>query len=1072
MSRRRYGVALRSAAGAAGPWGAWPALARASWLFARPLLALGAVVSLAMFASAAFWLAALGALATLSVRSARSPLPPAIVAAAIAAISPLAGVLLATRLLLSEATLRYLGRGGGPSRAKGLSVVAAARLAFARSLFDVSVPGLEQARREFGLTLSEGGEDTDAVLERALAYAFAAWANWRWLELLALLKQIVRGLLSGQWSSPSEGAELDLLFLSISEELLTGIARWLSLAVAAGTAFALGGGVDAPLLGGGLGGRCAAALATLLIAMPLSARPRGFAGAAIATALAWWLTGGEVWEPIAIAVAAGAAVGALRPRVERLNLAGRMRWRRWPPPPGTPRRLRPHWRAASKAAAAGDERTALELFGDLARDREATDRLFVAALGRAALLEIDLGRFQDAAGHLDEISEREDGLSGVAAVAAGMLALELGDLARAEALLSRALEELGRSSPLAPRATLALSDALARKGEPDRALELVARLRSRPFAIRGLAASLETQLAIAEALVRAGEGERAADLLDELDGLSDVSDLPLGDGPEGRRRMHHAAARALTLRGRLLLDANASRSVALLERAVAMAADAGDGALLATAETLLGAAQALSGQAETGVRAIATGVEALEARRVQLRASARRGALIVAAESLYSAALRGLCAAQAAGEEGAGPVAAELIESLRKSALAETLRTGPLPIDSATSELIERIRVGEEGGAGELDRLHSMLREQISARFADAYLPRRASADRLREVARSTRHHVLSFYVPPSGLPGWRVWIRPSGEIEVDRVGPDASEEGDLLAALATDGALPPECLHEPLLESAGAWERLAGQLIPKGLREHLSAVPPERPEPVLVVPDGVLALVPWAALHVGGRPLVEMATVQTAPAQELVGVATAASPSERVIAHLSGDDGELDPLRVRSAVQVVGDREKFLEGLRSQLFDGAYMASHGDRTGLRQRIEFADGSTLSAATALAIRWPSWAVFGSCLVGRVEQAAGHEPFGLAISCMLRGADTVAASVVELTDEGATACGELAAGLAGGGAPAQVLREAQLRQLRRRRLISLADGLGLICISGGASPGRDAESQARTQGFFA
>ncbi len=180
--------------------------------------------------------------------------------------------------------------------------------------------------------------------------------------------------------------------------------------------------------------------------------------------------------------------------------------------------------------------------------------------------------------------------------------------------------------------------------------------------------------------------------------------------------------------------------------------------------------------------------------------------------------------------------------------------------------------------------------------------------------------------------------------------------------------------------------------------------------------------------------------------------------PAERVVAHLAGGDGaaELAPLRARNGLQVVSSREKFLSALRSELFDGAYMASHGDELGFRQRIEFSDGSTLSAASALGFAWPTWAVFGACLVGRLEQAAGHEPFGLAVSCMLRGADTVVASVVELTDEGALACGELSAALAAGRDPARALRDAQRARLDDRTLTTLADGLGLVCISTAAS----------------
>ena len=1024
---------------------------------ARPALAVAACAAILASGDAPPWLAAIAVAAVVCVRSARSPWPSALVAAATAPISVPAAALLGCRVLVGEGVLWYLGRGHGRGlavRAVGLARVATARLDAARRIAGAPFRELEDARA--GFEAARAGEDEDELYEAAGLYALAAWAHRRWRELFALLRSVVRGFLRGQWSGP--GVDREMLGLLVGEELLTVLARWGSLALAALVGFLVGGGVDAPLLGAGFGGRCAAALATLLIAMPLTRRQVGVFGAVLGAAVAWLLTGGQFWKVAAIAIAAGVAVHALRPQVEGFNLAGRSRWNRWPAPRGTPWRLRWQWRTASKAVAEGNERIGVDMFEQVARDGKATRQLFAAALGRAALLEVDLGRLQSAAAHLDEISAGDEELRGSAAVATGMLALALGELDRAIDLLRRALGGLGRFSPLAPRATLALCDALARRGEPDEALELIAELRARPFAMRGLAAMLETQATIVGALLRRGEEDAAASLLADLGNLQDdEADLPLPPGAEPRRRLQRANAQLLLLRGRLALEAHPSKGVADLERAAGMAATAGDEALTASAEALLGVALARSGRAALGLPAIAKGVEALEARRVQLRAARRRGALVVAAEDVYSWALRGLCSAQGAGREEAGTIGARLIESLRQSALAETLRAGRLPIDEETRDLIERIQHGEDDGDGEVERLRALLSDQVSARFAEAYLPRTVDAERLREAARGHRHHVLSFYVPPGGLPGWRAWIAPGGEMRVDEV--ERGGEGELLAELAVEGGLRPERLHEPLGDAAADWEHLAEQLLPDGLRERLERAGPQRPERVLVVPDGPLALVPWAALRVGGRPLVESAVLRTAPALELAGMADAPVAAERVVAHLvDGDGAELDPLCARDGLEVVSSREKFLGALRSRLFDGAYMASHGDELGLRQRIDFGDGSTLSAATALGFAWPSWAVFAACLVGRVEQAAGHEPLGLAISCMLRGADTVVASVVELTDDGALACGELSAALSAGSDPAAALREAQRARLKSRTLTTVADGLGLVCISTAAPQG--------------
>jgi len=1044
------------------PWASWPALARWTWLGLRPLLALAALICIAAFGGASIGAELALALALLAAqRSVRMPLLALPVAAVAVAVSPPTAALFVARIVFGEAVLIGLGRGAGGVRAarrRGLEVVAAARLEAMGRLFETQVPSLERCREDFAAAVI--GDSEDRVLEVVAPYAAAAWAHWRWRELLGVARRVARGVYRSDWAgAPGDALERELAPMVLLEEALSAAARLIPLAIAATAAFFLVPAGQGLVFGDSLWGHGASALVTMLIAGPLTRRRISITGAVCAAAFGWLLVGAAIWEVAAIAIATAFAVRSTRRMAESFNFAGRGRWRRWPMPPGTPLRLRGEWRAASKAVESGRERLAVDMFEDLARRAERHDDLFVGALGRAALLEVDLGRLQDAAEHLDEISGRGAAVNGSAAVARGMLSAALGDFGRAAAQLREALDGLDRSSPLRPRARIALSDALVHEGEPDAALELIRELRSEPLAIRGVAGILEAQVTIAAALLERGDRNEAAELLKDASFFAeDDQELPLGG--EGRNRLRRAAAEVMMLRGRVMLDSSRTGdAVPHLERAADLAASAEDEALLATAKILHGAALARIEGGEAAVAEIAEGVDLLESRRVQLRAAERRTAMIVAGEQLYASALGGLLGAQRRSVPGAGIAAARLVESLRQSALATTLRAGPLPLDRETRDLIGRVDAGEKS-AGDVEHLRALVQEQISSRFAAAYLPTGVEAEQLGKTAREFGH-VLSFYVPPNGMPGWRVWVSPDGEAEVGMFGA-GRDPGELLSMIA-EGGLSDEVVHAPLYSMADEWSRLAEELLPLGLRDAVSRAGADRPPRILVVPDGPLNLVPWSALHVGGEPLFERAVVQVAPVLELVTEDREARPAERVVAHLfEADEAELAPLRQGGNVQPVQSRERFVKALESELFDGAYIASHGDQLGLGQRVELGDGSALSAASALACTWPPWVVFSSCLVGRVEQVVGQEPFGLAISCMLRGADTVVASVVDLTGAGAMACGAVAAQLAAGQTPADALREAQRERMRERQLASLADGLGLVCISMLRAPSRGGE----------
>lgn len=1038
------------------PWSGWPASARWLWLVGRPVLAIAAIACSVLFGHYSAWLAAPIVAVAASVRTVRWPWLSAAAAAATVVVSPVAAILLCGRVAIGELVLLRLGRGAsgeGSARQRGLSAVSAARLGFAHLLGDGGDQGLDEARQAYAEASRVGGE---APIEPAIALAAAAWSHYRWAELLSLLRAALTAARTGQWPGAQVQTSLDreMMRLALLEEALAGAARWGTLAVAAAVGFATGSSAAGPIAGGSF----AALIATLSLAAPLTRKPPSLLGTLAGLGLAWALCGPQAWRALAIAVAAALLVRALRRLVASRALGGRSRRRRWPAPRGTPWRLRSHWRAAAEAIDNGQERIGVDMLCQLAGDVAAPEALKAAALGRAALLEVELGRLQAAATHLDRISAQAGEGFGTATVAAGMLATALGDFERAEQLLRRSIDGMGRGSPLAPRAKLALCEVLAERGETAAAIELIAELRAQPLALPGIDGMLDAEVAIAAAQNAEGNPGAAYQRLAELETiLADEGFGTIDAEADAARRIQRSKVRALLLWGQLEMRREPRDAERSFGRAVGLATAAQDEALRASGEVLYGAALARNGRMEEAVAAIAAGTNTLETRRSQLRRADRRMAMIGAGETLYGWGLRGLAMAQRKVGDRAGIVAATLIGSLRQSALAAALRSGSFSLDEQTQALVEEAEVNPGQGSG-VEDLRTRIERGVSARFASLYLPSKVATSSLRGVARQF-DNVIAFYSPGGGLPSSRVWISASEGARVDAIdGRLASNR--LLAAIAKTGRLSHDQLHEPLYERASEWETLADLLLPLGLREQLSASPHERPQRLLIVPDGNLAMLPWAALHVDGRPLLEAAVLQVTPAIELAGIANPGRrDGGRVLAHLAdpGDDDELRALGENGRVEIASTRNSFLGGLEAGDFAGAYLAAHGHDVGLRQAVEFADGSTLSAAGALSYKWPRWAIFSSCLVGRVEQRAGGEPLGLPVSCMLKGADTVIASVVEIADQGAISiCGSLAARLAAGDDPAESLRDLQLAHLGRP-LSTVADGYGLVCISTEAGP---------------
>jgi CHAT domain-containing protein len=92
-------------------------------------------------------------------------------------------------------------------------------------------------------------------------------------------------------------------------------------------------------------------------------------------------------------------------------------------------------------------------------------------------------------------------------------------------------------------------------------------------------------------------------------------------------------------------------------------------------------------------------------------------------------------------------------------------------------------------------------------------------------------------------------------------------------------------------------------------------------------------------------------------------------------------------------------------------------------------------------------------VFASCIVGALTVRAGAEPTGLVISCLLGGASSVVAGVIEVHAGVADRlCAALTARLLHGQHPADALRDAQLAFIESRDTASAHRWAGYICIS--------------------
>jgi tetratricopeptide (TPR) repeat protein len=730
-------------------------------------------------------------------------------------------------------------------------------------------------------------------------------------------------------------------------------------------------------------------------------------------------------------------------------------------------------RAIRALADRGDIAMAVQALSDLTEEcRTTRPALASGAAAQAALLELDRNRLQSAVEAAALASDLLPGdppapVAGLVHAAEGRTSLLVGDPAGAVTALRRARSVL-RDPALRTDTDAMLARALMRRGEVDEALAVLigASLRLRGEA--GLFALLDGMVYASWARYYGGEPDLARKQAEELIGFfAQAPTVTVELSTESARYWRRAIGHTYLLLGRLELDAgDPVRAAGQLTEAAKRFDAERTPELLGEVRVLQGRCAAAEERFADAVGRVAEGVRLLERRRGELRSDVHRGQSYEADQALYDIALGILAEARVRGVPAAGQVAAALMESMRRGALARTLRDGGERFLDQLSDpakvLLARVSAAEadpESAPADLAELRADLARHISTGFAAAYLPEEIDPGHL--LPEGVSSHVLMYQFFEHSVQRWRgycVWIPPGSPPWVDPVEVTDPDCLGLLNCLGGDGR---DYFETSLVVDLPLWAALATDLLPVGLRAELFARTGGPPPHVVIVPGERLAFLPWPALLLDAddvdSALVRHAVIQLAPSLNVLTGRAAGAPVTGVVGYIDDTTADAHRHRVRLGQAVpltlVDGREEFTWQLDHGRFAGAYLTAHGTGVGLTQRVDFGVDGPLSTAEALRHRWPSWVVFASCFIGKVEQQTGREPFGLAVACMIGGCRGVVGGVIEVEQETtATITVEVAAAVSTNTHLAQALREAQVRVLDTYgAAATLHQWAGLVCI---------------------
>lgn len=1052
---------------------AWRPSARVLWWILRPLSTLVAVIACLGLRGPGVSLAPATAAAILVIliRPIRQLWSGLLLGVLCAFVSPAAAAAVGARTLITLAALFANGPGWGA----GLARLVQWRLDL------LGVPDIDGVWRKIEESF---GQPQELMLIEGLAELLAS--TWCRADIRELARQTwkgIRGYVFGAWPfGRLPSAEMLLLRMTVAESVI-GRSLQSAAAVAAILVAVFFPGLGGLHVAGHDVARPVAVLIGVVACWPRAAprrpgRPLVEPGTVLVViwsgmlaVIAYFCLGlPGLWimlSSAAIGLAFGfASTKAMRPRlapritVPRLPVG--LRWRRG----------HDIWQAARAALMAGTGDTAERLWHGLATGTRVNPQIRAQSQAMLASLALDRGAWQEAvqrAGESLRLVPSGRRTRYLTQTVAARVMLAAGDPRRSLELLREAEHDgFGRRLRRDPVARLVLAQALASTGDTTAANEVLSWLRG-GFRGVGFGPMIEAEALVA---TMAPPTTAAADRLKAM--LEWVEDPNLAGSIEDVERLERAAARAWLALGDLEIRLGTpGQAEASLRRALTTLPVSTELANHAIAQVLLGCAIAARRDGDEPVQHLGSGLSRLEAARGQLRDAFLRTQLVLRLDAVYSQALDALITLQGRSP-GVGEMAAVLLESLRRDALASVLRQGEaLRLDPGTRAIqrdineLEMLAERDEAQVQALSALRTQLSAQMTGLYAEAYSPVAVTFPDLRARARDA--HVLTFKVTHAErecLRGYSVWIPPRGEpflAPVEVTSPRLLEALGLLGREIQETSL--ATAQMPADAEYLRWLELGICLFPGPLLDELARHTRERPARIILVPDGILTAFPWAGLRIAdGRHLVEVASLHVIPAMSLIqdqpNAATrpavpVSGRTQQVMLHC---DAEADPdaialLSTVGDIRPTQDRAEIEAVLAEGQAAGAYFSTHGDEQGFDQQLRLLGGAQISAASALMLPWPDWLIFASCIVGTMQVSAGTEPTGLVTSCLLGGADSVVAGVVEVNAHVADrVCVSVAARIIGGQHPADALRLAQLAFIESRDTASVDRWAGYICVS--------------------
>lgn len=957
----------------------WSRLQITCWWVLRPLSTIASVVVVIVTAvDRGSWGTAALAIAPLVVRPVRRWWAMVLPMAALAPLVPVGSAILLVRVVVSEVALRS----GEAGRFGGLELVAASRRGI------LGVRPFAAVREDMMAAID--GEDVFDVIDEAFDLVPGAWATGDAARLVEAVGLFLTGLAAQVTGVNAEGQMVRLVVVDTALRTAVGV-------VVAGIVAVLSWGRatgDLDLRVGSVPTSLVLALSVVAVIVA-GARKRPFAAIVLA-AIAFAVIRDRSLLPLAGAVLTGLIIPKLTQKVStQLSVGGNAR---------TPVRFKdiawPHlgaWTAARRSLRSSTPRIATMMWDELALRPRLSKTSRVYALATAASSALADG---DVDGAITRARRAEQVVGAPAEALASALErqaevlISIGSHGEALKLVDRAAELAPGS--LGPQSEILRAEAWIRAGRSDEAYELLQSLRRRVTTRAAVLSILEVELVAVAALLRTGD-QRAEARLTSLMGIAEFTFPEVGD----RDRLREIEARAHYLMGRIQIERGERvTAVASLRKAATHADRNGPNQVRAASMVFLASALVADDQREAVALAL-EGTEIVEQRRGELRWSDHRADAIVSLAEIYSCALDtfGRCV----DVPSAGQAAADLVESLHRSAIAAMLSTAREPSADFAGTAKE---------------------------FSAWYSPERARVGNAPPGS-----HVLMYHLSRLGdvLGGHCVWLRPGRSPEIMPVSIADEDQLDLLGVNGADRRR--SLLHRPMgVGEPERWRRLTSLLLPDELLLELDLCADDDPTRIIVVPEGVLFQLPWAAMRVtADRLLVECAVVQLTTSLSALrpAVRPTAGGVAAVIQDLPGH--ELERSRLASFGVEVGSLGHLTE--RIGTVDGVYLAAHGKGSGLEQHLDFGAAGRLSASSAFAMRWPRWAVVAGCFVASLDANAGEDPIGLPIAAFIRGAETFVGGVVDVesipTSEIAVAT---TVALLRGEDPAMALRNAQISWL--------------------------------------